>query len=303
MARQVDLNDIRLLMQVVEHGSYTAASRMTGVPKSTISQRIAGLERTAGTGLLRRTSRSFSLTEAGVELLPHARAFEALSRQVEHSLLERGKELQGTLHISASQALAQFALSPLVPQFLAQHPRVTVRVEASNRLVDLIGEGFDMALRGYKGNLKDSTLIQRVVGRASWWMVASPDWLQKNGEPQTPEELPCKGVLCWSVTQECSSWELRNGEETREIALTPRVISNDMAALRASARAGGGVACLPAYVIRSALESGRLVRVLPEWEGETSTISVLTPPKLQSSKLASAFSDFLAAELARVIGG
>lgn len=303
MPRHIDLNDIRLLMEVLEHGSYTAASRATGVPKSTISQRIAALERTVGTGLLRRTSRSFSLTEAGTQLLPHARAIEELARQIERSLLERGRELQGTLRIAASQALAQFALSPLIPKFLAQHPLVTVRVETTNRIVDIIGEGYDMALRGHKGSLKDSTLIQRVVARAPWWLAASPEWIHQQGEPRAPEELPSDWVLCWSTSRECHLWKLRNGGEEREIALSPRLISDDMGGLRASTLAGGGVTNLPAYILRNEILSGGLIRVLPDWEGEPSTISVLTPPKLQSSKLAGAFSDFLATELQRIVNG
>ena len=303
MPRHVDLNDIRLLIEVLGHGSYTAASRATGVPKSTISQRIAALERTVGTGLLRRTSRSFSLTEAGNQLLPHARAIEESARQIERSLLERGCELRGTLRIAASSALAQFALAPLVPQFLALHAMVTVRVETTNRLVDIIGEGYDMAVRGHKGSLKDSTLIQRVVARAPWWLAASTEWIHLHGDPQAPEDLPPDRILCWSMCQERHVLKLRKAGEERDIEISPRLISDDMSGLRASTLAGGGVTSLPTYILRSALEAGDLVRILPDWEGEPSTISVLTPPKLQSSKLAGAFSDFLAAELPKIVNG
>ena len=201
MSRRIDLNDIRLLMQVAEHGSYTAAARAIGVPKSTISQRIAHLEATIGTGLLRRTSRSFSLTEAGVQLLPHARAIEDLARQVEHALMEQNGTLQGTLRVSCSQAIAQFALSPIVPQFLAEHPRVTIKVEATNRLVDIIGEGFDMTVRGHVGQLKDSILIQRVVARTPWALAASPTWIERHGGlPATPDDIGSKETLCFSQT-------------------------------------------------------------------------------------------------------
>lgn len=301
MNRRIDLNDIRLLMQVIAHGSYTAASRAIGVPKSTISQRIAALEATIGTGLLRRTSRSFSLTEAGAQLLPHARAIEDLARQVEQALQEQGRELQGTLRVSCSNAIAQFALSPIVPRFLAENKRVIIRVEATNRLVDLVSEGFDMTVRGHVGPLRDSILIQRVVARTPWVLAASQGWIRVHGTPATPDELPPKETLYFSYAPECPAWMLGKGETKRLVHLAPRLISDDMISLRASAIADGGIACLPGYLLKSSFRSGDLVRVLPDWSAQTSNISVLTPPKAQSSRLAGAFSDFLAAQLPPVV--
>lgn len=302
MHRSIDLNDVRLLMQVVEHGSFTAAARATGVPKSTISQRIAALERAAGTGLLRRTSRSLSLTEAGAALLPHARAIEDLTRRVELSLLERDGELQGTLRISCSNGLAQFALASIIPLFLTRHPRAAIRVEASNRLVDLIGEGFDLALRGHVGPLKDSSIRQRVVAHASWSLVASPGWIAAHRAPTAPEDVAAGEILCFSpYAPDHQGWRLRRGDEERLLQVEPRLVANDMATLRAAAVAGGGVVGLPSYVLREPLRAGLLVPVLPEWAPEPSSISVLTPPRAQSSRLAAAFSDFLASELSRVM--
>jgi DNA-binding transcriptional LysR family regulator len=299
--RRIDLNDIRLLMQVVEHGSYSAAARATGIPKSTISQRITALEATIGTGLLRRTSRSFSLTEAGARLLPHARAIEDLARQVETALNEQGSALQGTLRVSCSNAIAQFAVSPIVPQFLDEHDKVSIRVEATNRLVDLVGEGYDMTVRGHVAPLKDSTLIQRVVARTPWILAASPRWIASHGLPVGPEDLPGLEAVCFSTSSQCQSWTFRKGEEIRSVEVTPRIISDDMITLRASVVADGGIACLPGYLMREDIASGNLVRILPEWIGDTSSISVLTPPKVQSSKLARAFSDFLAARLPSIM--
>ncbi len=301
VSRRIDLNDIRLLMQVVEHGSYTAAARAINVPKSTISQRIAALEATVGTGLLRRTSRSFSLTEAGAQLLPHARAIEDLARQVEHSLLEQGKELLGTLRISCSNALAQHCLSPIVPKFLALHDRTVVRVEATNRLVDLVAEGYDMTLRGHVSPLRDSILRQRVVARTPWAIAAAPGWVAAHGEIVEPEHILPPETLCWSNVGTCPSWTLTRGEEQRTVEVAPRLVSDDMISLRMSAVEGAGVVCLPAYLMKTAFESGQLVHLLPDWQPPPSTISVLSPPKGQSSRLAGAFSDFLAAELPRIM--
>ncbi len=301
MKRRIDLNDTRLLMYVVEHGSYTAAARATGIPKSTISQRIAALEATVGTGLLRRTSRSFSLTEAGQLLLPHARAFDELAQKVELSLLERGEALQGTLRISCSQTIAQFALSPVLPRFLAKHEHATVRLEASNRIVDLVTEGYDMAIRGHVGLLKDSTMIQRVVAHTPWLFAASSEWASRHGLPATPDDLPGTQALIFATHEFSDVWAMNRDGEKRLVKVTPRLILNDLISLQASVVAGGGMACLPAYLIKSDLQTGQLVRLLPEWWGPTSTISVLTPPKAQSSRLARAFSQFLAAELPSIM--
>lgn len=300
MVRSLDLNDLRLLMQVIEHGSYTAASRMNGIPKSTISQRIANLEKTVGTGLLRRTSRSFSLTEAGALLLPHARAIEGLARTIEQALRDQGDTSVGTLRVSCSNALAQFAVCPLVPGFLDRHPATHIRVEASNRLVDLVGEGYDMAIRGHVAPLKDSTLIQRVVARTPWAIAASPEWIMAHGEPTTPDELAKSSLLHFATSADQPRWTLRSGNTAVQVSFEPRVWSNDMASLRSSAIAGGGIVGLPTYILAPALATGRLVAILSSWSLPASSISVLTPPKTQSSRLAAAFSDHLRSELPRL---
>ena len=299
--KQLDLNDVRLLMHVIAHGNYTSASRATGVPKSTISQRIAALERAAGTGLLRRTSRSFSLTEAGNVLAAHARPIEELARKAEQAMFDHEHAPLGTLRVACSNAIGQFALSPLVAEFLARHAKVSIRVEASSRLVDLVSEGFDMAVRGHMGPLRSSTLVQRVVGRSPWQLVASPAWIALHGEPATPADIPADETLCFSSSPECPAWVLRAGPETVSPTIRPRLVTDDCGTLRAIAIAGGGIACLPGYIVARPIALGQLVPLLREWSPPASTISVLTPPRHQSSRLAIAFSDFLAVELPRVM--
>ena len=300
MPNTIDLNDVRLLMQVIEHGSYTAASQAVGIPKSTISQRIVALEKTVGTGLLRRTSRSFSLTEAGALLLPYARAMDDLARRIEQELLEQGPEITGTLRISCSIVIGQFALASLVPKFLDIHPKAAVRVESSNKLIDLVGEGFDMAVRGHSGLLKDSTLLQRVVARTPWSLAASPAWIEANGAPLTPDDLAGHHVLCFASPQ-YADWTLHSSDGAMTVVVRPRFASDDMLTLRAAAICGAGIVSLPRYVLNSALAGGQLVPVLADWPPPPSSISVLTPPKAQSSRLAQSFSDFLAAELPRLV--
>ncbi len=298
MRRQLDLNDIRLLLQVVENGSYTAASRMTGIPVSTISQRIASLEAAAGVGLLRRTSRSMSVTETGSLLLEQARALDDTARLAEQILFDRGQEISGTLRVTASFAVAQFALASLLPRFLAEHPKASVQVDASNQFVDLVGGGYDVGLRAHGAPLKDSSLVQRVVARTQWSLAAAPPWLGKRGMPATPDQLRPLETLYFAAAPGEPHWLLcRRQEEPVYLPLTPRLWSNDMATLRQAAIDGGGVVGLPSYVLGPAVRSRQLAPVLPGWTILVSSISVLTPPKRQSSRLARQFVDFLAHEL------
>lgn len=296
----IDLNDLRLLLNVVEHGGYSAASRVLGIPKSTISQRIAALEVAAGTGLLRRTSRSLSLTEAGELLIPHARVIDEQAKQARQALLNLGDDLSGTLRISSSVAVAQFALAPLLPTFLHDNPKVTVRVDAINRYVDLIGEGYDMGLRAHGTSLKETTLLQRIVAQTPWCLAASPALMAAAGPVSDPRELGGRETLFFATSNAEPVWSLLKDSVQILVRLSPRLWSDDMATLRIAAIEGAGIVALPAYILAPALRSGQLVTVLADWCVLKSAISILTPPARQSSRLAKAFSDYLAAEFASV---
>ena len=287
-------------MQVVEHGRFTATSRAVGIPISTISKRIASLEAAAGTGLLRRTSRSMSVTEAGNLLLPHARSINEIGRQAEHMLFERSFDLTGTIRVAASVALARFALAPLLPRFLASYPRARISVDVANQFVDLIGGGFDIGLRAHSGPLKDSTLMQRVVVQTPWSLAASPRWLERQGEPTGPGQLEMAEVLYFATEAQEPRWSARYMDEQVDVRLFPRLCSNDMAMLLEVAIEEGGIVALPNYILGPSISTGRLRAVLPKWSIMTSYISVLTLPKRQNSQLGQLFADFLAQELRTV---
>jgi DNA-binding transcriptional LysR family regulator len=298
----MDLNDLRLLLSVVDHGGFTAASKALAVPTSTISHRIANLERAAGTGLLRRSTRSLSLTDAGRMLLPHARAIEAQAREAQTALLGLGSEMIGILRVSCSVSIAQFALAPLLDKYLRQNPRITVCLDVTNRYVDLIGEGYDVGLRAHSVPLKDSCLLQRVVLRAPWNLAASPEFLKTNPAPAGPIGLAASQVLYYTPPNLEPIWTFRKGELAIKVELSPRVCSEDMATLKIAAINGSGIVGLPTYVLAPALACGQLVPVLPDWQLTSSSISILTPPARQSSHLTKSFTEFLAAELPLIFG-
>lgn len=293
----IDLNDLRLLFYVAECGGFSAASKALSIPTSTISQRIAALERVIGTALLRRTTRSLSLTEAGKLLVPHARAIEEQARDARRALLGLGGELAGTIRVSSSVAIAQFALAPILPRFLKRYPEVAVFIDAANRLVDLVGEGYDIGIRAHASSLKDSTLVQRVIARTPWSLAAAPDYLQESPPPSDPAGLAEAQVLYFGSANGAHVWRLEGEKAEMEVELRPCLCCDDMATLKVAAIGGGGIVGLPTYIIDSALKQGQLVPVLPEWRLAGSSISLITPPKRQSSRLAKCFSDFIAAEL------
>jgi DNA-binding transcriptional LysR family regulator len=288
-------------MEVVAHGSFAAASRATGIAKSTLSQRICALEEAVGTAVLRRNSRSLSLTKAGEVLLPHARAIDDMAKSAETALLERGRELGGTLRITTSFFLAQFTLAPLLANFLKRHPKVAIQIDATDRYVDIISEGYDMAVRGHSKPLQDSELTQRIVAKDTPWVLfATPRWIAENEPIRSPRDISGKDVLYWTVTGERPSWTLHKGRDHETISLKPRVITAELATLRNATLAGSGISALPYDSCWTALKSGDLVHVLPGWHLVKSTISVLTPPRRQVSRLAKAFSDYFAMEIGTV---
>ena len=168
MRTALDLNDLRLLSYVVDCGGFSAASRALAIPTSTISQRIASLERAAGMGLLRRSTRSLSLTDAGKLMVPHARAIEEQVRDLQQTLQCLSGKPNGAIRVVSSSEIVQFALAPVLAKFSEQYPDVAVHIDATSRRVDLIGEGYDVEIREHRAPLKDSTLLQRVVARTPW---------------------------------------------------------------------------------------------------------------------------------------
>jgi len=297
-----DLNDIVLLMHVVDKGGYSAAARALNLPKSTISQRIAALEAAIGTGLLRRTSRSFSLTEAGKALLPYAKAINEQATEAQQRILGLENSISGTLSVSTSVALAQFAIAPLIPAFLRKHPKVSIRIDVTNRYVDLIGEGYDMGIRAHGGGMKDSALRQRVVARTEWSLAASPGWVANNRAILKPQDLAGKEILYFVTHGEDPCWTLSKAAAQYTLTLTPRFVSDDMGTLMRAAIEGAGITALPTYILAAELNAGRLVPVLPGWCTLISSISILTPSKRQSSRLSGVFSDYIDEELGPIIG-
>lgn len=292
----LDLNDLRLFVQAVEAGGFTSAARRLGLPKSTISKRVAELEASLGVRLIHRTSRRFALSDLGRDFYQHARAALIEAESAEAVVRSRLAEPSGTVRLTASVPVAQFQLAPHLPALAAAYPRLELVLHVTDRFVDLVQEGFDIALRSHFAPLPDSSLVQRRVATEPVLLVAGPDYLARQGRPERPEDISGHDGLPTSAT--ARSWRLADGDG-REAAVTPRprLIADESVVLLEAATAGLGIACLPESICRTALASGRLVRVLPGWIAGEVTTTILVPHRRALLPGVRAVVEFLSARL------
>lgn len=276
----LDLNDFFYFVQVVDRSGFTAAGRTLRIPKSTLSHRIRRLETELGVRLLNRTSRRFAMTDAGEEFYRHAVVMLQDAELAEGAIRHRLTEPTGTVRCTAAMATMQFAMCDIVADFLLRYPKVNVVVHATDRNVDIVGENYDVAIRAHSDPLPDSTLVQRALTPAPWLLFAGSAYLDANEAPKTPEDLRSHPSLFMMRTGVAPVWRLRrSGEAENEVVmpLTPRLLCDDMIALKQAAIAGLGVVALPGYVCREDVRLGVLRQVLPAWLAGDSTITALIP--------------------------
>lgn len=292
----IDLNDMRLFAKVAETGGISAAARALNIPKSRVSRRIAALEDTLGSGLLERTTRVVQLTEAGELFFQHCRRMVEEAENAVESVNQLVEAPRGLLRVSVSFGVGQYLIAPHLGEFLQRFPDVDVQLDMNNRRVDLIAEGFDLVIR--VGQLEDSSLMSRKMGHARAHLCASPEYLNRASEPKTPTQLAGHKLLVMSNSNNVSRWVLENtaGEQT-SIEVSPRTSINDFTALRNLVEDDGGIAVMPEYIIRDAIEAKRLVRVLPDWRSPLISYYVLYPSRKGLTKKSAAFIDFYAERL------
>ena len=286
-------NDLHIFVQAVDNGGFAAAARHLGVPKSTISKRVAELEADLGIRLIHRTSRSFVLTDVGRDFYDHARAAVIEAEAAESVVQRRQAEPQGTVRITASVPVAQFYLADRLPALARAYPKLDLQLHVTDRFVDLVREGFDIAIRSHFGPLPDSDLMQRRMTVERITLVASPDYLARRGTLARPEDLAAHdGLLTGPASR---TWHLKD-EDGREVQVMPmaRLIADESSVLLKAAAAGLGIACLPEVISAASLESGELMRVLPDWAAGSVTSTILTPHRRGQLPAVRAVIDFLA---------
>lgn len=289
-----DLNDLVLFAKVVEHNGFSAASRQMGVPKSRLSRRIALLEERLGVRLLQRSSRRLTVTPVGQLFYERCQAVISASESASEVVQQAIGQPLGTLRLSCPITLAQFWLTPLLPQFMKKYPKVNISLLVTNRRVELIEEGVDVAVRVRRPPFDDSSLVVRRLGQTTDILVASPELLSSQSAPTSPVDLADWPTLDIPGAGDHSSWTLRHGGVTTEARLNPRLVSDDMYALRRAALDGVGIGLLPQLICDEDLRQGRLQRVLPDWGCTPSEIQATFPTRRGMLPAVRALIDFLA---------
>lgn len=293
-----DLNDLYFFASVVEHGGFSAAGRSLGVPKSRLSKRIAQLEDRLGVRLLQRTTRRFVVTEVGERFYGHCRAVLEEARAAQEAVDELRAEPRGVVRLSCPISIAQTVLAYILPEFMAKYPKLQVRVLSNNRRVDLIGEGFDLAIRVRTKLDTDSNMIIRSFGQARIFPVASPGLLKTYGHPKHPGDLARMPAVSMQEHEGSQVWELIDAQGERvSVEVQARLITGDFAILLEAARAGIGVALLPETVCAPAITSGELEILLPEWSAPQGIMHFVYPSRRGMMPGVRALVDFLAERL------
>jgi DNA-binding transcriptional LysR family regulator len=270
----MDLDGIEVFVKVVESGSFSRAAKLLGMPNSTVSAKVSALEKRLGVTLLQRTTRKLRATPAGDTYFQQCVQVLERLQAAENELTSAQREPQGLLRVTAPADIGHTLLATLVRRFLQQYPKTEVELVVTNRVLDLIAEGVDLAIRA--GDLADSRLIAKrfTVGHAGLW--ASPAYLKKRGVPSHPRELAPQECLQFSLFKN-NRLELSNGKETARLVPAGRLRADDFEALKALALLGEGIVYLPSFMCAEEAEQNRLERVLPHWHGSAVTFSLVYP--------------------------
>ncbi|RZJ24185.1 MAG: LysR family transcriptional regulator [Haliea sp.] len=289
-----DLNDMLYFAEVVDQGGFAAAGRSLAMPKSKLSRRVAQLEGRLGVRLLQRTTRKLSLTEAGEIYHRHCVAMREEAEAAAEALALVQTEPRGTLRVVCPVTLAQSSLGLLVPAFVQRHPAVRVEMEVNNRVVDLVQDGVDVALR-VRATLDDSgSLVVKQLGTTHGVLVASPGLLERLGAPAAVEDLARLPTLAMSAADGRSHWKLL-GPHGREFDLAHRPVytADDLLTLKLGVLQGAGICVLPDYMCVDEMGSGSLVTVLPGWAPRPAIVHAVFPSRRGMVPAVRRFLDFL----------
>ena len=275
-----DLNDLYFFAKVADFGSYTAAAKALGLQTSKLSRRIAALEGELGVRLINRTTRRLSLTEAGKTFHRHCLALLDEAQAAKDAMTQLLGSPQGLVRISCPTGLLQGGVADVLACFLAKYPRVRVALDATNRRVDVVDEGLDIALRVRKPPLEDSDLAMRAFGPDEVILVASPELIAAHGEPQTLEDIARMPTLSMASADERSTWRFLGVDgEPAELTHSPRLCTDDLFTLRRAALQGVGVVLVPRLLVANDLEGGALIRLLPSLKAHVGIVHAVFPSR------------------------
>lgn len=296
----MDLNHVSTFARVVQDGSFTAAAKSLRLPKSSVSRSVAQLEEELGIRLLQRTTRKLHLTDAG------AAFYERVSRALgditdaTSAAADAQEQLRGTVRLTAPVDFGVWALASILARFVRKHPGIHVDLVLTGRVVDLVGEGIDLAVRA--GKLRDSSLIAKRVGDLRSVLYASPKYLARRGTPQSLDELASHDCVLFRAPNGKTSWELSRGGEgpIEEVHVTGPLSADDLSFARKATIGGAGIGLLPEFLCGRAEASGHLVRLLPDYQLSGAILHIAYPSARFVPQRVIVLREYLAKELAKM---
>jgi DNA-binding transcriptional LysR family regulator len=291
-----DLNDLYYFVQVVEHQGFAPAGRVLGIPKSKLSRRIALLEERLGVRLIQRSTRRFSVTEIGQIYFSHCKAMLVEAEAAQEVIDRTRTEPCGIVRMTCPITLLDANIGTMVADYMIANPGVSVHLEATNRRVDVIGEGIDVAIRARTPPLEDSDLALRVLAERTWCLVGSPVLLAGRALPLMPADLPSLPSVDMGPPQPQHVWSLRGPDGAAvSIPHRPRLVTDNMLALRVAAVHGVGIAQLPTMVVVEELRRGSLLRIAPDWASRSGIVHAVFPSRRGLLPSVRSLLDYLAA--------
>jgi DNA-binding transcriptional LysR family regulator len=283
--------EIKVFTTVAECGSFVAASDALGLSKAAVSRYVSDLERRLGARLMHRTTRKLSLTPEGEIFLARCRVILESIEESEEEISSRGLNASGTLRVTAPVSFGIRHLAPLWSDFLKAYPEVKVDLELSDRVVNLVEEGFDLAIR--IGQLNDSTLVCRQLTSTRLVLCASPDYLKRHGTPNHPAELTEHETFSYSLLSTGHTWRFDGPEGRVDARVSPRMTSNNGDTGVEVCVRGGGIHLWPSFLVEEQLRKGELVEILPAFKASIFGVYAVYPSKKYVSPKVRALVDFL----------
>jgi DNA-binding transcriptional LysR family regulator len=278
-------------VEVTRAGSFAAAARNLNMSTTAVSRHVADLERMLGVTLLRRTTRRLSPTEAGARYLPRAVAILDEIERLNAEISAVDATPRGKLKITAPPAVGNEVIAPLAVDFIEAYPEIELEIELTERLVDLVAEGFDAAIRA--GPLESSSMIAHRIVEMRYLICASPSYLARRGVPKRPDEIGEHDCIYWRAASESRAWNLVKDGARVPVPIRGRLLMSNFAAGREAAVRGLGLAILPVLTVRDDLEAGRLIPVLPDYQAYHGILSLVRPPTPFEPPKLRAFIDFI----------
>ncbi len=285
-------SELEVLVQIFEAGSISKAAKNLGQSVSAVSRYLSSLEERLGVRLVNRSTRQTSFTEEGENFYTHAKSILFDLKDAEAQVSGVSHSPSGTLKLTASTSFSLLHLMPLIPEFTRQYPKISIDIAASNRYLDIIEQGVDLAIRTRRME-EDSTITIRKLAATRRRLVASPSYLEKMGVPSHPEDLERHRILAYLLADDPLRLHLQKNNSKITVNIKPFLTSNEGQLLMSGARAGMGIIAQPSYIVQKDLDEGTLVRVLDDWDLPQLTINMAFPSRRHLPAKTRLFIDFL----------